>query len=179
MISNVPDSATAEKSQKPTAVWMVFLVSCCSTMLFSKEGTLNSHYTQCLFSTLEQFLKSGASSEIFFLVHLNDDEGKPLKDNPSDDELLSISLQQFLSLSNPPNLESIHKLLLEREKRSLWSKATSSISTFFMPHSGSSSAAASKYQPFGFNELGREKYTLHSVCSGTEQLLADFSVRIY
>lgn len=179
MISDAKDSRVAKGLEKLTTVWMVFLAIFCSTVLTQGRGFLGSLCIPDLSSVSEQFLRSGANSEIFFLVHLNNDDGDPLNPNPCDEELFSMPLQQFLRLTDPPNLEPIQKVLLEREKRSLWSKAISSISTFFTPRSESSSAVVSKYKPFEFNELGEKKYTLHSVYSETDQLRNSFFVRIY
>ena len=120
---------------------------------------------------LEQFLKFGADSDVFFLVHRTDSI-------PTDDQLLLISLQQLIRLSQPSNFESIQTLLLTGRKCRFWSTPTSLISRL-TPWLGSSNSVPSKYKPFEFKELGDGQYKLHSVCCKNSQLRNNFYVRIF
>jgi len=121
--------------------------------------------------TLEQFLKFGVDSDVFFLVHRIDSM-------PTDDQLLLISLQQLIRLSQPSNFESIQTLLLTGTKRPFWSTPMSLISRL-TPWLGSSNSVPSKYKPFELKELGGERYELHSVCCKNSQLRNNFYVRLY
>ena len=178
-ISPTDSSAQAEKTG---TVWMIFLV------LFA-HSALNQDwwysFERCSL-VIEQFLKFGADVDVFFLVYKHDVENpsKPTEEHnvensskPTDDELYFISLQQFVRLSQPPNLESIQNLLLGGVKRQWWSKTTYAISRI-TPWTSSSASATSKYKAFEFNELGKKRYLLHSVCSKTSQLRDGFGVRI-
>jgi hypothetical protein len=81
VVSDVNASSVVKESEKLASVWMVFLVIFCSTVLTQGEGILGTLSIPDLSSVSEQFLRSGANSDIFFLVHLNNDDGNPL--NPA------------------------------------------------------------------------------------------------
>ena len=144
--------------------WMIFL-------LFLAEGVLWYGKFEPASLVLEQFLKFGADSDVFFLVHHRNSV-------PTGDQLLLISLQQLIHLSQPSNFESIQTLLLTGTKRPFWSTPTSLISRL-TPWLGSSNSVPSKYKPFEFKELGKEQYKLHSVCCKNSQLRNNFYVRLY
>jgi hypothetical protein len=145
--------------------WMIFLLS------FAADILQKYSRAELASLVLEQFLKFGVDSEVFFLVHRTNSV-------PTDDQLLLISLQQLIRLSQPSNFESIQTLLLTGTKRSFWGTPTSLISRL-TPWLGSSNSVPSKYKPFEFKELGEEQYKLHSVCCKNSQLQNNFYVRIY
>jgi hypothetical protein len=145
--------------------WMIFL-------LFFAAKILKKHSNfESASLVLEQFLKFGVDSDVFFLVHHTNSV-------PTDDQLLLISLQQLIRLSQPSNLESIQTLLLTGTKRPFWSTPTSLISRL-TPWLRSSNSITSKYKPFEFKELGEEQYKLHSVCCKNSQLRNNCYVRVY
>jgi hypothetical protein len=158
------------RAEKTGTIWMIFL------LLFAHSALRTARWLSFKHCSLviEQFLKFGVDSDVFFLVYKF--ELGSLRE-PTDDELFFIPLQQLVCLSQPPNLESIQNLLLGGAKRQWWSKTTHVISRL-TPWVGSSISATSKYKAFEFNKLGNRKYCLHSVCSKTSQLRNEFYVRI-
>ena len=105
-------------------------------------------------------------TDIVFLVYSKDTREST---EPTDDKLFCIPLEQLIRLSQPPNFESIQNLLPGNAKHQLWSKTTSIISRL-IPWMGFSNSPTSKYKAFEFNELGCDKYALHSVCSKDSRL---------
>jgi hypothetical protein len=153
---------------KEATVWMIFLVNFGSSAI-SNKGFLNFKASSLI---LEQFLKFGADSEISFVL------GPAGRSEPTSDELFCLPLQQLLRLKPPSNFDSIQKLLDRKEGSQFWNKATSYMATI-TPWIGYSKPATSKYKPFEFDELGINRYKLHSVCSKTSQLRSNFSVRLW
>lgn len=160
-----PEEEKTVTTVTTATTWMIFLLSFAADVL-EKHVQFESASL-----VLEQFLKFGVDSDVFFLVH-------PKDSVPTDDQLLLISLQQLVRLSQPSNFESIQKLLLAETKRPFWSKPTSLISRL-TPWLGSSNSVPSKYKPFEFKELGKEQYKLHSVCCRGSRLRGNFYVGVY
>jgi hypothetical protein len=167
-IWQIDNSAQAEKT---ATIWMVFLFAFAHSTLNRTDYWPSFDRSSLV---LEQFLKFGADSDIFFLVC---DEEKDL-DQITDDELFFITLQQLVHMGQPPNFESIQNLHLGGARRQLWIQTTRVISRL-TPWIRSSTSVTSKYKAFESNELGNGKYKLHSVCSKTSRLQKGFFVKIY
>ena len=160
-----PEEEATVTTVATATTWMIFLLRFASHILKKHPRFEPASLV------LEQFLKFGVDSDVFFLVHRTNSV-------PTDDQLLLISLQQLIRLSQPSNFESIQTLLLTGTKRPFWSTPTSLISRL-TPWLGSSNSVPSKYKPFEFKELGEEQYKLHSVCCKNSQLRNNFYVRVY
>lgn len=143
-----------------------------------------------VFLVLKEFIEFGVDTNIFFILR---DQG-PEKDSIgewvgawADEEpaakerkLYSISFEDFVRFSQPETLEVL-QALLDKARRSFWSKTSSAISKF-LPWTETSTHIASKYQPFEFNELETGRFVLHSYCSKSREFKAErgpFSFRIY
>ena len=175
---------------RTTTVWMLFLFLFAHFVL-RKDLGLNINFCS---PTLEEYLKFGVDTDIFFLLDLCDYRETVISQNEQEirirgsrhkeeserpkHELFSISLQDLIRLGQPKNVDTLQTLLLDKGKRPFLSK-TSSVVSKFLPWIVPSTSIASEYKAFNFKELGGDKFNLHSVCSKTCRLERGFSVRIY
>ncbi|KAH0534152.1 hypothetical protein FGG08_007261 [Glutinoglossum americanum] len=162
-----PDDKTTETT-KTASTWMIFLFILAHSVAIGGHRSLP--FERCSL-VLEQFLKFGADSDVFFLLYNRNSE-------PTDDQLLFISLQQLVSLMQPRNFESIQSLLQAGTKRPFWSKPTSVLSRL-TPWMSSPVSVTSKYKAFEDKELRGGRYRFHSVFCKDSQLECNFYVRIF
>jgi hypothetical protein len=172
---------------RTTTVWMLFLLFFATSVLGENPWV---DINLCS-SVLEEYLKFGVDTDIFFLLDLRDYRktvisqnqgeikswGKEKSEQP-EHELFSISLQDLIRLRQPENADALQTLLLDKAKRPFLSK-TSSVISKFLPWIVPSIPIASEYKVFDFKELGDGKFNVRSVCSKNCRLEGGFWVQIY
>ncbi|EXJ81430.1 hypothetical protein A1O3_07722 [Capronia epimyces CBS 606.96] len=147
------------------SIWMVFLADLATTTIRR-------------FAILEILLKYGADRDVFFLLSPRQKHGRNSEalETPSNSELVSLSLQQWVDAFGPPNHQAIKTLLLEESPGSgWWSQLRRAVSSF----GHKSMPVVQKYKVWQPDDMRWEDYEVHSVCSKTAQLHIGFLAQMY
>lgn len=152
---------------KTATVWIIVLATIVNSLL------KNDNLAESGISVLEEYLKTGVNTDIFFLIKPSSWATKVYGDG-----VYSISLEKLIRLRRPKSFEALQIFFVDKGEQSIWRNARSLITKF--PHWNKPSFhIGSENKPFEFEELGKNEFHLISICAKDCQLGSSFRVSIY
>jgi hypothetical protein len=161
-------------------IWIVFL----TLVLGRVTGGFKREEEEIVawFLILEEFLRSGANSNVCFLFQPNTNDNDSSRNNSED--LGFTTLEDFILKEQPPNMENLLRWTLKGKRSWLWNGTVQALSTL-TPWIRGSNDIESRYKRLEIDEVlydSRNRYSgykLKSVCVDGDCVEADFEVHLY
>lgn len=171
----VPVTYPGEKEEACIAsIWAVFLLIVARRSELRQGENVNQ-----IFPVMEELLKSGADSNVYFLFQPksqdNLEKGIDHSESDSDDGVCFITLEDFIVKARPPNMDTLLRLVLNAKQSGLWKGALRALGALTL-WTGSSNDVQSRYKHARIEELDLN-YVLRAVDVGGERLRAGFNVK--
>jgi hypothetical protein len=162
---------------KSTTVWAVFL-----TFIIAHTFDIWSKYWDVRpvpsFLIMEEFLKSGANGNVYFLFkHKKDDEDNT---KGGEEDILFMTLEDFVLKEQPPNIENLLRLALKGNGSWLWNGTLQALSTL-TPWIRGSIDFESRYGRLDIDDLyaNKPRYSLKRIYVDGYWVESEFWVQIY
>jgi hypothetical protein len=178
---NYSGNSKRTQSTSPMTIWIVFL----TLVLGRVTGDLESEEEMIVawFLILEEFLRSGANSNVCFLFQPNTNDDDSSRNNSED--LGFTTLEDFILKEQPPNMENLLRWTLKGKRSWLWNGTVQALSTL-TPWIRGSNDIESRYKRLEIDEVlydnKRNRYSgykLKSICVDGDCVEADFEVHLY
>lgn len=159
------------------SIWAVFLYIVARRRELSYRENLEG-----MFWAMEEFLKSGADSNVYFLLQPKGryDLERALGslgpyETFSDDDVCFITLEDLIVTARAVNMDTLLRLILDAKRPGLWNGTLRALTTLTL-WTGSSNDVQSRHKRARLDELD-SNWLLQSVVVGREKLIGGFDVK--
>ncbi|KUL88478.1 hypothetical protein ZTR_05452 [Talaromyces verruculosus] len=161
----------------PASIWAVFLF-----IVARRRELRYRKHLEGMFWAMEEFLKSGADSNVYFLLQPKSryDLERRLDslgacETLSDDDVCFITLEDLIVTARPANMDTLLRLILDAKRPGLWNGTLRALAGLTL-WTGSSNDVQSRYKRARLDELDWN-WSLQSVVVGGEKLRGGFDVK--
>lgn len=156
------------------SIWAVFL------FIVARRSELRRNKdVEKMFPIMEELLKSGAESNVYFLFKPrsqgNLEKGPGHSQPDSEDGIRFITLEDLILKARPPNMDTLLGLILDTKQSELWNETLRALKTLVL-WNGSSNDVQSRYKRARIEEID-SNYVLKGVDVSGESLEGEFNVK--